>query len=189
LRWLASPTPGHVEVVLPRTVFSDESKVPLRAEVRDTNYMPAVDAAVEARVIGPGGLAASVPMTPDALTPGVYNATWEAAPSGSYVAEIVATRGGKEIGRQSASFLREDGVAENFRTEQNKELLERLAESTGGKYWTPSQASKLAGEVDYSEAGIAVREARDIWDAPVVFLVLAGLKAASWLLRRRWGAV
>jgi uncharacterized membrane protein len=189
LRWLASPTPGHVEVVLPRTVFSDESKVPLRAEVRDTNYMPAVDAAVEARVIGPGGLAASVPMTPDALTPGVYNATWEAAPAGSYVAEIVATRGGKEIGRQSASFLREDGVAENFRTEQNKELLERLAESTGGKYWTPSQASKLAGEVDYSEAGIAVREARDIWDAPVVFLVLAGLKAASWLLRRRWGAV
>jgi len=55
-------------------------------------------------------------------------------------------------------------VAENFGTSQNRELLEKLAEQTGGRYYKPDQASKLASEISYSEAGITARETRDLWD-------------------------
>ncbi|HEY6340152.1 MAG TPA: hypothetical protein VIY49_01560 [Bryobacteraceae bacterium] len=44
----------------------------------------------------------------------------------------------KELGRDVLTFERLDGVAENFHTEQNRELLEHLASQTGGQYWKPS---------------------------------------------------
>jgi hypothetical protein len=87
------------------------------------------------------------------------------------------------------TFRREDGVAENFRTSQNRELLEKLSEQTGGRYYKPGEASKLANEISYSEAGISTRETRDLWDMPAIFLLALGILACEWLLRRRWGVV
>jgi hypothetical protein len=105
------------------------------------------------------------------------------------VVETVATRNGEEAGRDVITFRREDGVAENFRTYQNRELLEKLAQQTGGKYYRGEELPKLASEIAYSEAGISVRETHDLWNMPVVFLVALALRSGEWLLRRRWGVV
>jgi hypothetical protein len=95
----------------------------------------------------------------------------------------------KELGRDVLTFQRMDGVAENFRTEQNRELLERLAAQTGGQYWKPADLGKLAGSIPFSEAGVTVRETKDLWDLPLVFLVLVLLRFSEWWLRRKWGIV
>ena len=84
---------------------------------------------------------------------------------------------------------REDGVAEHFRTEQNRELLEKLASQTGGRYYRPNDAGRLASEIEYSESGISVRETRDLWNMPVVFFVALMLRGSEWLLRRKWGVI
>ena len=72
---------------------------------------------------------------------------------------------------------------------QNRELLQKLSEQTGGRYYKPDEASKLANEISYSEAGITSRETRDLWDMPIVFLLLLSLRAGEWLLRRKWGVI
>jgi hypothetical protein len=82
-----------------------------------------------------------------------------------------------------------DGVAESFHTEQNRELLEKLATETGGRYWRPEDLSRLPGEISYSDAGITTRETKDLWNMPIVFLLILGLCSAEWLLRRKWGIV
>ena len=87
------------------------------------------------------------------------------------------------------TFRREDGVAEGFHTSQNRELLEKLSQQTGGRYYKPDEASKLSSEISYSEAGITTRETRDLWDMPVIFLLAMAFRASEWLLRRRWGVV
>ena len=46
-----------------------------------------------------------------------------------------------------------------------------------------------AKDISYSEAGITVRETRDLWDMPVIFLIIVGCGAAEWLLRRKWGVI
>ena len=97
--------------------------------------------------------------------------------------------GTDEIGRDVLSFRREDGVAENFKTSQNRELLEKLSQQTGGRYYTPAEASKLTNEISYSEAGITTRETRDLWDMPVIFLLALAFRASEWMLRRKWGVV
>jgi hypothetical protein len=87
------------------------------------------------------------------------------------------------------TFRREDGVAENFHREQNRELLQKLASETGGRYYTPSDAKQLPDEVAYSEAGITSRDMKDLWNMPAVFLAILILKSSEWLLRRKWGVV
>ncbi len=93
------------------------------------------------------------------------------------------------LGRDTLTFRREDGQAENFHREQNRELLEKLADQTGGHYYTARNANHLAREIAFSEAGITGREIKEIWDMPAVFLLVLALKSTEWLLRRRWGVV
>lgn len=139
--------------------------------------------------MGPQGVAEQVLMKPDPVTPGIYHGEFTAAKPGSYLTELVAKRGSDEVGRDVVTFQRQDGVAENFRTGQNRELLEKLAQQTGGRYWKTEDLGKLADEIAMSDAGITVREARGLWDLPAVFLLLIGLRGAEWWLRRKWGVI
>ena len=163
--------------------------------MRDKNYLPAPDASVEAHIIGPGGpggpggASAMVEMTPVPDKPGTFQGEWTADKPGSYLAEVTAQRAGQELGRDVFTFQRMDGVAENFHTEQNRDLLEKLSAQTDGRYWKPQDLSKLPSEISYSEAGITIRETKPLWDMPIVFLVMLALVSSEWLLRRKWGVV
>jgi len=189
LRWLATDTPGRVVATIPNQMMFDDGRVQFSADVRDKNFLPAADAHVEAHILGPGGAAAQIEMTPDPNTPGSYRAEWSADQAGTYLTEVIATRDKEELGRDVLNFARMDGVAENFHTEQNRDLLEKLASETGGRYWTPQEFSKLPSEISYSEAGITVRDTKELWNMPIVFLLLLLLPTVEWLLRRRWGVV
>ncbi len=188
-RYMVTDTPGQVVATTPRQVLEDQTRVPIRVEVRDKEYKPVTTAKVQARFLGPDGGSATMELAPVPLEEGIYGGEWTAEKPGSYVAEILAGRDQEEIGRDVLSFRREDGVAENFHTGQNRELLEKLAQQTGGRYYTPDQASKLSQEISYSEAGITTRETRDLWDMPVIFLLAMAIRASEWLLRRKWGVV
>jgi uncharacterized membrane protein len=195
LRWLVSDTPGHVAASVPAQMLLDNGAVALSAEVRDQQYNPAPDAKVEAHILGPSGVSALVEMTPVPDNPGQFQAAWSAPKTGAYLTEVTAQRADpasgtvKELGRDVLTFQRMDGVAENFHTEQNRDLLERLAAQTGGQYWKPADLGKLAGAIPFSEAGMTMRETKDLWNLPLVFLVLLLLRFSEWWLRRKWGIV
>jgi uncharacterized membrane protein len=189
LRWLVTDTPGRVVSSVPRQMLFDDGRVSITADVRDKNFLPAADAKVEAHILGPGGLAAQVELRPDANSPGTFHADWNADKPGSYLAEVVATRGTEEVGRDVLNFARMDGIAENFHTEQNRDLLEKLSAQTGGRYWKPQELSRLPAEISYSDAGITVRDTKDLWNMPAVFLLIVLLRCSEWLLRRKWGVV
>ena len=189
LRWAVSESPGRVISSTPRQVLVDDARLKLNVDVRDRTFLPAGDAKVEVRILGPAASGGLVELQPDPVTPGQYVGEWIADKPGQYVAEAVAKRGEEEVGRDVFTFERQDGIAENFHTQQNRELLEKLATATGGKYWKADDLGKLPAEVSLSEAGITVRETKDLWNLPIVFLVLCLLKSAEWLLRRKWGVV
>ena len=188
-RHLVSEAPGQVVASTPKSVLSDETKVPLRVEVRDKQYKPMTNAKVQARFLEPDGTSATMELAPVPLEEGIYGGEWTAEKVGSYVVEILAGQEAEQIGRDVLTFRREDGVAESFHTSQNRELLSKLSEQTGGRYYQPDEASKLTNEISYSEAGITTRETRDLWDMPVIFLLAMAIRASEWLLRRKWGVV
>ena len=196
LRWLVAGSPGRVVASMPAQILMDEGHVHLSATVRDQEYMPAADAKVTANFIAPDGAATLVDMTPTPNEPGSFQADWTAEKAGSYLAEVTAQGAGRnadsaptQLGRDVLAFQRMDGVAENFHTEQNRDLLEKLSAQTGGRFWKPDELKQLPSEISYSEAGISVRDTKELWNMPIVFLVLLALAATEWLLRRKWGIV
>ena len=188
-RYLVTDTPGQVTVSTPKSVLSDETRVPIRAEVRDKQFKPLNTAKVQARFNNPDGTTATLELTPVPSEEGIYAGEWTAEKPGTYVAEVIAGQEAEQIGQDVITFRREDGVAENFHTGQNRELLQKLSEQTGGRYFTPDEASKLGSEISYSEAGITSRETRDLWDMPILLLLAMAIRASEWTLRRKWGVV
>lgn len=189
LRWLVTGSPGRVVLSMPKSLLADESHVQLRAEVRDKTYQAAADADVQAHVLGPNSLSENITLRPNPQERGAFVAEWEAQQPGSYLVEVTARRGQEELGRDVLTFRREDGIAENFHTEQNRDLLEKLSSQTGGRYYRPSEAKSLASDVEYSDSGITVRETRDLWNMPIVFMLALLLRGSEWMLRRRWGVI
>ena len=189
LRWEVAGTPSGVVASTPTPQLDDEGHLQIRAEIRDKNYQPASDAEVQARIVQPDGSSETVPLRPEPLTQGIYAAAWNATKPGAYAAEVTAKRGKQELGSDTLTFQRVDGFAENFHAEQNADLLKKLSEATGGRYYTTRNASQLPDEISYSQAGITARDLKDLWDMPAIFLVILILRSTEWLLRRKWGVV
>jgi uncharacterized membrane protein len=192
LRWLVTETPGQVAASTPHQVLSDDTRVPLRAVVADKTYQPVTGGSVLATITRSDGANNVLELKPDTLEPGTYTGDYTADKTGSYVVEVTAKNGSgekAELGRDTLTFRREDGVAENFGAAQNKDLLQKLSADTSGNYYTPSKAKRLPGEIAVSEAGITAHDNLDIWDMPILFLLAILIRGGEWLLRRKWGVV
>ena len=189
LRWISAESPGPVVATMASPTLEDDGAVRLSATITDKQFLAAPDASVIAHVSDPAGAVTEVRMTPVVDSPGTYYGEWMAAKPGAYLADVTAARGAEELGRDVIAFERQDGLAENFHTQQNRELLERLSVDTGGRYWQSSELNRLPKEISYSEAGISVRDTKELWNMPFVFVVLIGLGAGEWLLRRKWGVI
>lgn len=184
---ISSTAPARVSVSGERTVYEDERTVRLEAEVRDERFEPISDATVELQVAPERDTPFSQLMQPSGQGDGRYTATLDAASAGLYRIEMKARAGNEEVGSAVTHVLRNDGVAEHFATHQHRDLLERIAAVTGGRYWPLSDLNGLAGAIPYSKAGIIERQTLELWNLPSVFLVLLALKLGEWLLRLRWG--
>ena len=66
-------------------------------------------------------------------------------------------------------------------------LLKRIAEETGGRFYTAANVAMLPDAISYSGRGVTVVEERDLWDMPIVLLVLMALIGAEWSYRRSRG--
>lgn len=188
-RALVVDSSDPVRLTTDRSNYADESRVQIRAEVRDKRYEPANNARVSATVTPEEGPPRTFALRPSSSEQGVYEAEVDAADLGVYLVETVAHLGDERLGADTLHFRREGGVAEYFHPERNSSLLARLADQTGGSYWELDELEGLPSEIGFSEAGITTREVLDLWDMPALFLLLILLRAAEWLLRKRWGVI
>ncbi|MGD8323307.1 MAG: glutamine amidotransferase [Gammaproteobacteria bacterium] len=172
-----------------RAFYADEQTVELRAELKNAAFDADITSKVTVRAVHASGAAETVEMLPVPGQPGVYAANYEAAVPGIYRFEATAAQPDGEPIASSArvAVRREDGVAEHFQLQQNRALLERIAAASGGRYFSVDELDGLAEAISFSEAGVVERQLLALWNMPVLFLLLALLKAGEWLLRLRWG--
>ena len=71
--------------------------------------------------------------------------------------------------------------------QQNKELLQRLAATTGGKYLLWSEALKLPSLIKDRHQDVETRVEHELWTAPLPLVIFTMLLVGEWLLRKRTG--
>ena len=187
LRWLVSGVPGRVTLAVSADRVSPGETVTLRAEVDDPNFVKVNGAEVVARVTTPTGAVKVVPMEWAVDRDGEYRGSFTADADGLHEVRVEATHAdtlsGTDMGFVQATDLKREFVD----AEMQKGLLERIAEETNGRHYTPETLGTLPEDVAVSGGGTTVLEQKDLWDMPIIFLLLVGLVSAEWGLRRRRG--
>ena len=187
LRWLVDGVPDRVELTTSAERLEPGEPLTLTAEIADPSFLPLNDAVVTATVVGPDGKEAQVPLTWTGERDGVYTATYTPSATGWYETRVEARRGEQTIASSPAHVRAGGGDAEYLDSTLQAAALRRLAEETGGTYYTPADAARLVEDVKYTGRGITAVEERELWHAPLMLLLIVGLLCGEWGYRRAVG--
>jgi uncharacterized membrane protein len=187
LRWLVDGVPGPVEVHTTAERVEAGEPVTILADVVDDTFVELNDAQVVGKVTAPGGAIIDVPMQWTGERNGQYRGTFVSSEQGMYGARVEASRAGKPIGVGETHVRAAPGDAEYFDATMHEARLRRIAEDTGGKFYTPETMSALPEDLKYTGRGVTTVEERDLWHMPIVLLLLIALTGAEWAYRRAVG--
>ena len=186
LRWLVSDVPSRVDLMAVGEGAANEG-IPLRVVVSDSAYARFNGAAVSADVISPSGESTHLPFEWATDRDGEYTAMMVPGVNGVHTVNVSAVVGRDTI-RSTAGYVRvADPTAEYFGAEMRPAVLRQFADETGGKFYRTSETERLPQDIVYTTSGATEVQRLDLWDMPVVFLLLVSLLGAEWLYRRRRG--
>jgi hypothetical protein len=168
--------------------------IKLAAEVLDGAFAEVNDSRVTARITAPSGKTSDVPVDWTVTRDGDYRASFVPDEEGTYDIKVTAARGSagttaggaaaKDPGTAEMHVRVSAGDAEYFDAAMRAPLLQRIADETGGHFFTPATAASLPEAISYSGRGVTVVEERDLWDMPALLFLIIGLMAAEWGYRR-----
>lgn len=187
LRWLVSYVPDRIEVETDRDRFEPGSRVALRATVRDAAFREVNRAQVTAAIEMPSGEEIEVPLDWSVERDGEFVGSFVAAERGHYRVEVDARSEGELLGVAASRFAVDNLNEELFGAARRDSVLQRIARETGGRQYGLDEMDSLVEDLSVSREGMTVREARDLWDMPILFLLLVGFLGGEWAVRRRLG--
>jgi uncharacterized membrane protein len=187
LRWTIDAVPRRVTVAVDKERAEPGDRVAATAAVRDARYIGVNDATLRAVLLGPGGSEQALPMTASAERDGEYAAAFTADRAGLYEVRVDASRG-KDPPIRARAFVRAaPDDAEYFDAAMRGPLLRRVAEDTGGRFYTADSVSALPDDITYLGRGVTSLQEKDLWDLPAVLVLFVACVCGEWLIRRRVG--
>jgi len=183
VRWLVDESPQPFEVTPTPARVAPGEPVTLRAQVATVQFEDVNDARVSATVTSPSGAAEQLALEWSLRNDGSYAAKFTPRDTGRYTIDAMAQQG-DSTRTVSTTVLVDERGADVAQAELRTALLRRIAAETGGRYYPLAQSAALADDAVYTNAGVTVREAKDLWDMPAVFVLLLLVLAAEWGYRR-----
>ena len=184
VRWLVDDAPAPFEIIASPSRVAPGEPVSLRARVSTPFFADVNDATVAVTITSPTGTTTTVPLEWTLRDDGTYAARFTPTDTGRYVLDATSARGRDTVQRATSSLLVDERGADVAQAELRTALLRRIADETGGRYYPLADAGQLAEDAVFTDAGVTVREAKDLWDMPAVFLLVALLLGAEWGYRR-----
>ena len=176
-RWLVEGVPDQVVATTAQDRVDPGDAVPLTAQVFDSSYLEVNNARVVAHVTAPSGKTSDVPMDWSVTRDGEYHGSFVPDEEGLYSVSVAATQTAAGSGRPPSGQQKDPGSqvvhvrvsggdSEYFDATMRAPLLKRIAEETGGRFFTPENAASLPEAISYSGRGVTVVEEHDLWDMP-----------------------
>jgi len=189
LRWLtAREDARRVRVAPVQESFSSGNPVEFRAQVYDESLQPVDEAQVQVS-LRVKGQPVQVLLTPKGT--GQYEGTFEGLPEGTYQYDASATVGGRLVGTDRGTVTVEESAVEFLRTTMDRQLLQLVAQRSGGKFYDAEelqnlqrdiQALSILKPVELSQTS-ELRLMSVEWMLALVILLLS----VEWLIRKRNG--
>jgi uncharacterized membrane protein len=185
VRWLTKdPSLDPVQLVLPETAASAGQEIDVMVQIHGQDPSTESDSAVSASVFNPEGLKIESRLKPTTL-PNEKLVSFVPEKGGIYRITVETPFGKLEESMVVA------GALEGLDAAPDHERLKKIAESTGGKILLPGDnlLEGIEGHVRTAERHFTEETRFPIWATPFVMIMVLGLLASEWFLRRRWGLV
>jgi uncharacterized membrane protein len=189
VRWLVDDVPDRVMLTLTQDRVDPGQPLKLTAEVLDAQYAGINDAQVVAEVTAPSGKTTTVPLEWTVEHDGEYRSSTVPDEEGLYGIRLVAKKDSTQLGTHTAYVRASAADTEYFDAAMRAPLLRRIAEETGGRFYTAENVATLPDAIGYSGRGVTVVEERELWDMPAILLFLIALAGGEWAYRRARGLV
>ncbi len=187
LRWLVDGVPDQVVADVPKDRVELSESLDLRAEVDDANYEEINTSQVSAWITDPDEELIEVPMDWTADRDGEYAASFAPQKEGLYQVRMEAYTDDDLLGSDVAYLRVAPSDSEYYDSTMQASLLQRVAEETGGRFYTDETVDRLADDIQTVGGGVTVLEERDLWDMPALLLLFLLLLLGEWGYRRARG--
>jgi len=187
LRWMVDGVPDQVVAEVPKDRVELDETVALNAEVDDANYEEINTSQVSAWITDPDEELIEVPMDWTADRDGDYASNFTPRKEGLYEVRVEAANDDELLGSDTAYFRVAPSDSEYYDSTMRAPLLERVADETGGRFYTTDTVDSLVDDIQTVGGGVTVVEERDLWDMPALLLLLFALVLGEWGYRRARG--
>jgi hypothetical protein len=187
LRWLVSSSPDPVMITTDKDTYLPGETVRLSADISNKNFERMNNAKVVAKVTNPDGLTETIPLDWTGSAEGTYQAELNATGAGGYHVEVDAAQGSENLGTNHTAFQVQDRPVEFYNPSLDSRLLQSVAASTGGKYYPLSKMGDIPDDAQYFEGQSSFIEQKELWDVPLLFMLLCLSLGGEWFWRKRKG--
>lgn len=189
IRWLTTREDmRRIRIAPSRESFTSQDPIEFVAQIYDENYEPVDNAQVEVRA---GRHGESTAVTLEALGNGQYQGTIDHLSEGEYTFDGRAMLEGKELGSDRGTFSVGGLQSEYIDTRMNKQLLEQIAEHTGGRYFDPDNIGMLAKVIgslpNFKSKELSTATEYELWNSRWMLALVISLFAIEWFTRKRSG--
>lgn len=188
LRWLSVSALERVTIEFDREFYHVGDTVEVTATVRDINYQPDNNASVWVHLTGPEGELLDAAMEWDIDRDGVYRASFEVQSEGVFDLLVDVASAAGEADRSDTermtAFVVTPSLREFSSAGRDTALLERIAEVSAGRYYNLEQTATLVNDITYTPNAYSVEVQEDLWDTPLLLILLILLLCADWIARR-----
>ena len=208
VRWLAeNSTAGNkrLQIETDRVIYRAGEPIVITARAYDDKLYETIDYDLVAQVKSEGSPAAATPVLSTRLAPAgsgkSYTGQMDSQPLAGVIQgagaeslvlptreiEVIARHDGKDVARTSIKVQILPDMHELLHPRPRPEVLERLAQAADGAVLRSSaDLVNLLGQMP-ANPGESFNARWPLWDTPVLWLVILGLLALEWSLRRRAG--
>ena len=184
LRWLVDGVPDQVVASVRRDHVEPGEPIELVTEVVDSTYLRMNNSQVIAEITSPSGDFVEIPLDWTTERDGEYKGHITPTEEGLYRIRVEATNNDNLVGTDMAYFFASASDDEFFDSAMRAPLLRRIADETSGQFYTVDTVESLPEDIAYTGAGITIVEELELWDMPILLLLLIVLVGSEWGYRR-----
>jgi hypothetical protein len=192
VRWLVTREDMDlVNVFTDKKIYKSGEKIKFLAKIFDQNYQKIKDASVllEIKTEASADSAVKTPapwmlsLTLDQM--GDYRGELGSLSPGRYFFEGEVFRDETKIGSKTGEFTVEEYSLEDADLNTDFDLLKRMAEVSGGKFYEKDQIGNLTGDLELVEKQEERTKEIQLWNHPVLLILFIVCLSAEWAIRKR----
>jgi uncharacterized membrane protein len=187
LRWLVNSSPNPVMVTSDKDTYLPGDTVKIDADIADKSFKRLNNARVTVKVTDPNGTTQTQPLDWSGAQDGLYQTQVSAGSEGTYSIEVQAAQGEQNLGAYRTAFQVKDRPVEFYNASLDSGALKAIAQETGGRYYPLSKIGDIPEDAIYVEGETSFVEQKELWDLPVLFLLLSLTLAGEWFFRKKKG--